>query len=481
MDSQNVTHEAATEKAAAPAVGTLVTGTIDNIVGSLVFVSLNGLGGARMDMSEFSATDATPKVGDAVEAKVMSVQNGVELSRKFVDEAAAVAALQAAVTAQTAVQGLITGIAGRGKGGYEVRVNNLRAYCPLSEFDARQERPSRRSVGQTYEFLVKEVGAGNDGSPRVTLSRIALVDEERRRAGAALVSRFEVGAVLSGKVSQIKDFGVFVKLDDKIEGLVPMSELSHKRVEKASEVVKVNQTVEVKVLSVDGERNRLSLSLRAMTPDPWDEYVAANPAGSAVKGTVTRLIDAGAIVQLTPDVEGFLHVGSICLARINHASEKLAEGQEVDLIVEEIVRGERAERGPDRRRIRLMTPEVAETRKPLDMDISEGSVITVKVTEVVTQGVAVFVGGNYTGFIPAGETNTSRGSNLSDSFKVDQEVEAKVLSVDTKRSKLRLSIKALTTHADEMAFKSYKAEERAAGAEFSRRGAFSAFAGLSLK
>lgn len=480
MDSQNLTHETATEKAT-PAIGTLVTGTIDNIVGSLVFVSLNGHGGARIDMSEFSAGDAPAKVGNSIEAKVLSVQNGVELTRKYVDEAAALAALEAAVSAQTAVQGLITGISSRGRGGYDVRVSNLRAYCPVSEFDARQERTQRRAVGQSYEFLVKEVSRGNDGSPRVTLSRLALVEEERRRAGAALTSRFEVGAVISGKISQIKDFGVFVKIDDKIEGLIPMGELSHKRVEKAGDVVKIGQSVEVKVLSVDGERNRLSLSLRAMTPDPWDVYVAANPAGTTVKGTVARLIEAGAVVHLADDVEGFLHVGSISAARIKHASEKLAEGQELELIVEQVVPGERAERGergPDRRRIRLMTAEVAETRKPLDFELNEGAVITVKVTEIVEQGVGVFVGGQYSGFIPAGETNTPRGSKLGDSFKVDQEVEAKILSVDAKRSRVRLSIKALTTHADEVAFKSYKAEERASGAEFSRRGSFSAFASL---
>jgi len=114
-----------------------------------------------------------------------------------------------------------------------------------------------------------------------------------------------------------------------------------------------------------------------------------------------------------------------------------------------------------------MTPEVAETRKPLDFEVKEGLVITVPVAEATDKGLVMTIGGSFSGFIPAGETDTPRGAKLSELFPAGKEVEAKIMTIDAKRGRVRLSIKALRTHADEVAFKSYKDEERAAGKGFS--------------
>ena len=114
-----------------------------------------------------------------------------------------------------------------------------------------------------------------------------------------------------------------------------------------------------------------------------------------------------------------------------------------------------------------MTPEVAEIRKPIDFEVKEGVVVTVPVIEATAKGLVMMIGGSFSGFIPAGETDTPRGANLTELFPAGKEIEAKIMSVDAKRGRVRLSVKALRTHADEVAFKSYKSEERAAGKGFS--------------
>jgi len=456
--AQETTVESAVESAL-PAVGDIVTGTVDKVVGALVIVNLGDAGTARIDQQNlFLDGGQMPQAGDAIEAKVVSVNNGVELSRKYVEAERLLATLRDHMSNGTPVQGTVVGIQ-KSKKGYEVRLSEMRAVCAVAEFDPRHERCSRRFVNQSFEFLISDISEGQNGRTRISVSRKALLEEESRRLGVMMEERFKVGDVVKGHVSNVAKFGVFVDFGDKIEGLIPFAELSHQRVEDPASVYKKRQEVEVKVISIDGARNRLSLSVRQLTPDPWVTFTDANPAGTALKGKVTRLMDFGAFVELAEHVEGLIHIGSIALARVNHPSEHLSEGQEVDVVIEEIVRG-------DRRRIRLMTPEVAETRKPLDFEVKEGVVITVPVIEANAKGVVVMIGGSFSGFIPAGETDTARSANLTEVFPAGREVEAKIMSVDSRRGRVRLSIKALRTHADEVAFKSYKSEERAAGKGF---------------
>lgn len=452
-------------------VGERVTGTIEKIVGALVFVNLGEAGTARMDHhSLYLEGDAEPQVGDSIEAEVKSLKSGIELSREYVEIERALVSVVANMESQSPVQGTITSIH-KNKRSYEVRLNEkLTALCPVNEFDPRHERASRRFVNQSFEFLVTEIN-DNNGRKRVMLSRKALLDEEQRRIGQLMVERFNVGDVVTGRVSNIAKFGVFVDFGDKIEGLIPMGELSHQHIKDAASVVSPKQEVEVKVISVDGERNRLSLSIRQLSPDPWDIFVEANPAGSTVKGTVKRVVEFGAFIELAEHVEGLLHIGAMKTTRVNDPNEVVSEGQEIDVVIEEVVRGER-------NRIRLMTPEVAETRKPLDFEVKEGIIITVTVAEANAKGVAVNIGGSFSGFIPASETDTERGTNLTDKFPAGSEIEAKILSVDSKRGRVRLSIKAIKTHAEEEAAKAFRREMDAENKGFDA--GLSAIPGLDL-
>lgn len=454
------TAQETTVETSIPAVGDIVTGTVDKVVGALVIVDLGAAGTARIDQQNLYLDGAKmPQAGDSLEAKVVNLSNGIELSRKYVEAERVLATLRDNMSKSVPVQGTVVGVQ-KSKKGYEVRLSEMRAVCPIAEFDPRHDRCSRRYVNQSFEFLITDISEGQNGRTRISVSRKALLEEESRRLGEVMQERFKVGDVIKGRVSNVAKFGIFVDCGDKIEGLIPFAELSHQRVENPAESFKKKQEVEVKVTAVDGKRNRLSLSIRQLTPDPWKIFTEANPAGTALKGKVIRVADFGVFVELAENVEGLLHIGSISLSRINHPSEQLKDGQEIDVVVEEIVKG-------DRRRIRLMTPEVAETRKPIDFDLKEGVVVTLPVVEANAKGVVVMIGGSFTGFIPVGETDTARSANLAEVFPAGKEVEAKIMSVDTKRNRVRLSIKALRTHADEVAYKSYKTEERATGKGFS--------------
>jgi small subunit ribosomal protein S1 len=250
-------------------------------------------------------------------------------------------------------------------------------------------------------------------------------------------------------------FGAFVDVGDGIEGLIPMSELAHNRIEKASDVVSARQEIDVKVIAVEPERNRLTLSLRQLVKDAWEVFVDENPVGSQVSGKVTRLTDFGAFVELAPQVDGLLHVGSMrANERVEHPSDCFEIGQEIQIVLEEIVRSNR----PNQRRLRLMTLEVAEKRKPIDINLSVGEVVAVTIANIKDKGLQVNLSTSITGFIPSNETSTPRGSKLSEHFTVGQELDVKLINIDLKRNSLRLSIKAMETHAEEEAMKAIKKE-----------------------
>jgi small subunit ribosomal protein S1 len=434
-------------------VGDNVRGIVSKLVREIAFVSLSESQEAYINLAELRGEDGSLSIelGDEIEAQVVHVQRGIQLSRKPFEQEEDIKKLQQAIVDQTVFKGLIVRTKGNG---YELRLNNMRAFCSFNEFSYRKDKRPQRHIGQTFDFHVKEVKRGKN--LKIIASRLAILEEEKAQKAILIAQRFKAGDVIQGKVTQLANFGVFVDVGDGIEGLIPMSELSHSHVAQASQVVKSKEEVEVKVIAINPERQRLTLSLRQLTPDPWDVFVASQKVGNTIEGKVTRLVKFGAFVELAPQVEGLLHIGSISSTeRINHPSDRYEEGQIIEVILEEVVRSENA----DSRRLRLMTPEVAEQRKPIDINLSVGEVVSAPIVEVKEQGVSLQITSQLRGFIPSSETGTERGANLGERFKTGQEISAKIIQLDLKRKRVRLSIKAMENHEEEMAFKNYKVEE----------------------
>jgi small subunit ribosomal protein S1 len=437
----------------APKLKTIVKGVISKQVRQMAFVILESGQEAYINISELAElrdeSGALP-MNLSIEAEVVSNRSGIKLSREYIARDKELDTLEAAFNAQTPVEGRIKGV---NKGGFEIRLGNINAFCPRSRFSQRREGNPKKQVGKVMLFMIEEFK--REGRTRVVVTRLPILERESQDRAQMMGERFKVGDVIKGQVTQLVKFGAFVNVGEQLEGLIPMSELRHDRVEHASDVVTVNDSVEVKVIGVDVDRGRLSLSLRAMTPDAWEGFVGERSVGDRISGTVVRLTDFGAFVELAPKVEGLVHISAITTqGRLNHPSEKLSEGQTLDVIIEEIVNHARA----DKRRIRLMTPEVAERRAPINIKVSVGDVLTVPVKSTQERGITVTIATGLDGFIPAPETGTPRGSNLQERFPVGSDIQAKVLVADLKRRKVKLSIKALENHEEEMAYKAFRSE-----------------------
>ncbi len=338
------------------------------------------------------------------------------------------------------IEGKVVGV---NKGGLEVEVAGTRAFCPASQIEDRYVEDTSVYVGQTLRFVVTEIKDRG-----AVLSRRRLIESEKAEAREALVGRLEVGAVLSGRVTQIRDFGAFVDLGG-IDGLLPRAELSHDRV-RPEDVVSVGDVARVKVLAIEERdgKTRITLSLKALSADPWDGIAAVAPLGKVVAGRVTRIADFGVFIRLAEGVEGLLHVSELGGSSL----EAFEVGAQVLAVVKSIDR--------DRRRISLTpAPEGAELGAAgLSSGPVVGSVVDATVDKVEHFGVFVQVDGTRgrigRGLIPNAELGLERGVDLRKEMPPGTKVRAKVL--ETGEGRLRLSIKAARADQERAEFDGYR-------------------------
>ena len=218
------------------------------------------------------------------------------------------------------------------KGGLSVEFEGLRGFIPASMLDTRFVRNTERFVGQEFDAKIKEVDPKEN---RFILSRREVVEAEAAAARAEVFGKLNVGDIVTGKVARITSFGAFIDLGG-VDGLVHLTELSHERNVSPKSVVSVGDEIEVKVLDLNEEEGRVSLSLKATTPGPWDGVEQKLAKGDVVEGTVKRLTDFGAFVEVLPGIDGLVHVSQISHKRIENPKEALKVGQEVQVKVLEV-------------------------------------------------------------------------------------------------------------------------------------------------
>ncbi|TWS95406.1 MULTISPECIES: 30S ribosomal protein S1 [unclassified Streptococcus] len=218
------------------------------------------------------------------------------------------------------------------KGGLSVEFEGLRGFIPASMLDTRFVRNTERFVGQEFDAKIKEVNAAEN---RFILSRREVVEETTAAARQEVFSKIEVGSVVTGKVARLTSFGAFIDLGG-VDGLVHVTELSHERNVSPKSVVTVGEDVDVKVLAIDEEEGRVSLSLKATTPGPWDGVEQKLAAGDVVEGTVKRLTDFGAFVEVLPGIDGLVHISQISHKRVENPKDALSVGQAVTVKVLEV-------------------------------------------------------------------------------------------------------------------------------------------------
>jgi small subunit ribosomal protein S1 len=328
--------EAATTRERRLNAGDRVRGRVVGIGAETAFVAVGAKAEAVISLAEFrdpQSGELALSVGDEVEAVVTddgSHSGMVVLKRTLGRGGHVPGELEQALNHGIAVEGLVTG---QNKGGFDVQVAGVRAFCPASQIDLRRGDPASY-VGQRLRFRVTRVEAGGRN---VVVARRPLLEEEAAQQAAGAWERLTVGAVVQGTVTSLRDFGAFVDLGG-VEGLVHVSELGRSRAAHPSEVLQVGQVIEAQVLKLEpatgASRGRISLSIRALAPDPWGTVPERFPVGTSLKGTVRHLEQFGAFVELEPGVDGLVHVSRMALdRRISHPRQVAAIGDRVDVTV----------------------------------------------------------------------------------------------------------------------------------------------------
>jgi small subunit ribosomal protein S1 len=303
--------------------GQTIEGRIVAIGPEVAFVDVGGKGEAVIELAELKDDDGNLEVavGQRIQAMVTSTEGGLTLSYKLARGAATARQIEDAFHTGLPVEGKVEGAV---KGGYEVRIARQRAFCPISQIDtARNTEPSQH-IGRVYEFRIIEF---KEGGKNIVVSRRALL-EEQQRAGAVEVRQSIIeGAVMTGRVASVREFGAFVDLGSGVQGLLHVSEMGWARVSDTAQVVKPGDEITVKVLRVDEDKQKISLGLKQLTADPWSRVDDIYKVGQVRSGRITRLADFGAFVELEPGVEGLAHVSTFApTGRSEEWSKSLAVG-----------------------------------------------------------------------------------------------------------------------------------------------------------
>ena len=464
-----------------PRIGERVTGTIFQLGADTAFLSLGGRTEAMIELRELKDDEGILRfgVGDTVEAHVVEAgAKGVILSRSLSKGSASLAMLAEARASGMPVEGLVLAV---NKGGFEVAVGDARAFVPLSQMDLRFVDKPDQFIGERLRFRVTEVREKN-----VVLSRRALLEEEQKVLATETRKSLAEGKVLHGKVTGVRDFGVFVDLGG-VEGLVPVSELSHVRVGHPSEMVAVGDSVEVQVLRMEPahpnspdkakHKERITLSMRARQEDPWKAFAAGLKEGDRLQGKVVRLQPFGAFIELRPGVDGLIHISAMSERRIAHPRDVLKVGDQVEVAVEKVDPAEKriglrlvVQGVPVGHGVSTSAPAAAEPaasgrepaakREPAPRARS-GQVVEGTVDRIEPYGVfLVFPGGR--GLVPASETGTERGTDLKRHFQLGQALKAQVLEVDA-TGKIRLSLTAAERAAERAEMEAWQRTQRPSG------------------
>jgi len=414
--------------------GEVTEGTIVSIGPEVALVDVGGKGEAVIVVDELRNADGGIEfaVGDRIQAMVTSTAGGVTLSRRLAGAAATDRQYEDAFHSGLPVEGKVERAI---KGGYEVRLGRQRAFCPISQIDVRGADAAAHE-GNTYQFRILEY---KEGGANIVVSRRALLEEEQQAKAAEIREQIVPGAVLSGRVTSIREFGAFVDLGAGIQGLIHISEMSWSRVSSPSEIVKPGEEITVKVLRVDEGKQKIALGLKQLSADPWSKAGDVYKVGQRRAGRVTRVADFGAFVELEPGVESLAHASTFAPTVSGGWSSQVTPGMagtfeilSVDL---------------DQKRIgvALAVDGSAPVKEAVAgrTGIVPGARLTGKVERHEKFGVFVYLAPGRTGLIPLSETGVAKESEVPKTFPVGSDVDVVVLEMDPAGRRIRLSAKAV--------------------------------------
>ncbi len=414
--------------------GEIVEGAIVSIGPEVALVDVGSKGEAVIAIDELKNMEGEIEVavGDRIQAMVVSTSGGLTLSRRLAGAAATDRQFEDAFHSGLPVEGKVEREV---KGGYEVRLGRQRAFCPISQIDVRSADAAAHA-GQVYQFRIIEY---KDGGSNIVVSRRALLEEEQQAKAAEIRKKIVPDAVLTGRITSIRDFGAFVDLGAGIQGLLHVSEMSWSRVSAPAEIVKPGEEITVKVLRVDEDKQKISLGLKQLSANPWSKVSEAYAVGRQKAGRVTRIAEFGAFVELEPGIEALAHASTFTPTLSGGWSSQVAPGMTGTFEILSI----------DLNQKRIGVALIAEDSAPVKAaaisrpGIVPGARLTGKVERHEKFGVFVFLAPGRTGLIPLSETGVAKESDVPRTFPVGTDVEVAVLEVDPSGRRIRLSAKAV--------------------------------------
>ena len=405
-------------------IGDLIEGTIVAVHGDVVLVDIAGKSEAVLPRDELEELGT----GDPVEVVVTGVGDEIRVSRRMAVEFQLKEKLAVAVESGAPLEGKVVG---RRKGGFDITIAGVRGFCPMSHISDIRGEDLDSHLGQTYTFKVLEFEPENR---KLVVSRAALIRAEKEKLRAEAWEKLEAGSVVTGKVGSLTDFGAFVDIGG-VDGLVHVTEIAHHRVNKPSDVLNLGQEVEVKILELDKNKNRISLSIKQLQKDPWDDVGDRFPARGAFSGTVVRTTDFGVFVELEPGLDGLIHVSQL-QPGVELSSPEVAVGSTVQGWIRDI--------DSDNHRIGLTMRRLAD-RDPwerIEMRYQEGQIVEGTVENGADFGVFIELEPGLSGLIPISELGVERDTDPRTVFSPGEKIKVKVMTLDPSRQRISLSVKA---------------------------------------
>ena len=421
-----------------PEVGELLRGTIVSISGDDAFVSYGGPSEAVMDAAELEGLE----VGEAIEGTVVKSSPDIRISRKLAKGKASLEQLRQMYENRLPVEGKVTG---RNKGGFEVNVSGLRAFCPLSQIALGKIDNPDAFVGQNFEFRVTEL---SDDGRRIVVSRAALLKEAAASRAEEARKQIVPGAELSGRVKTLTPFGAFVDLGG-VDGLLHVSEMSRRRVTDPKELVAIGQEVKVRVIKVENDGKRISLSMKEFEADPWSDVEERYVPGTPFNGRIVRSTDFGFFVEVEPGLDGLVHVSQLPIG-VKANDPTVAIGQNVAGWVREV--------DASKKRLSLSLREVA-VSDPWEGAAQKypiGRVVETTVDHAGAPGLFVQLEPGLVGLVPNSEIDNA----IASSVKAGDKLVVRVMSVDPSRKRISLSYDAAKAAADREEYSKFMDEQR---------------------
>ena len=418
--------------------GAVIAGTVVAIDSDWITVDTGLKSEGIVARSEFlnEQGELEVAVGDQVQVVVDTVDNGMgqtQLSREKAKRAETWNVLEKIYENNEIVTGLISG---KVKGGFTVDIGSVRAFLPGSLVDTRPVRDTAHLEGKELEFKVIKLDQKRNN---VVVSRRAVMESENSAEREALLSNLEEGQEVVGVVKNLTDYGAFVDLGG-IDGLLHITDMAWRRIKHPSEVVEVGQELKVKVLKFDRERNRVSLGLKQLGTDPWQDVLNNYPKGTNVKARVTNLTDYGCFAEIADGIEGLVHVSEMDHTNKNiHPSKVVQIGDEIMVQILDI--------DEDRRRISLgIKQTMPNPWEEFDKNYQKGDKVSGTIKSITDFGIFIGLEGGIDGLVHLSDLSwTESGEEAIRNYNKGDTVEAVILSVDAEANRISLGIKQLNS------------------------------------